>query len=156
VAHDEIRIEAMSRDDLDDVLVIEASGHPRPWTRAIFEEELQRECARLEVLRRGQGPALAFCNYWLVHDELHLLNIVIHPDERRKGYGRQLMRHLLAVAEDQDCGFITLEVRVSNSAAIALYEAMGFAQVGIRPNYYAAEKEDAAIMVLDLRPGDAG
>lgn len=140
--------------DLDAVLEIEAQSHPRPWTETMFREELEREWARLVVLREedesGTSRVVAFCNYWLVHDEIHLLNIATHDSARRRGVGRELLGHIIEFANDNDCRYVTLEVRKSNLAAQGLYEGAGFLAVGLRPRYYADNKEDAVIMLLDL------
>ena len=93
---------------------------------------------------------VAFCNYWLVRDEVHLLNIATHPDRRRRGYARFLMEHLLGFARRHKCRYITLEVRRSNEAALGLYRAYGFEPVGVRPNYYIEDREDAIVMLLEL------
>jgi ribosomal-protein-alanine N-acetyltransferase len=142
---------AMTVADLAEVLAIEAQSHPRPWTEAMFREELEREWARLDVVKDSEtGAVVAFCNYWLVHDEVHLLNIATDQAERRRGFGRQLLLHILDFARSQQCRYVTLEVRKSNSAAQGLYSAQGFESVGIRPRYYADNKEDAVIMLLEL------
>ncbi len=147
---------AMSEEDLEAVLEIEGQCHARPWTEAMFREELAREWARLVVVKEetdaGSAVVVAFCNYWLVHDEVHLLNIATHDGSRRRGIGRSLLSHIVGFAEDHGCRYVTLEVRKSNQAAQALYRGAGFLAVGHRPRYYADNKEDAVIMLLDLLP----
>ena len=148
------RVVAMSEEDLAAVLEIEEQSHPRPWTEAMFREELGREWAHLSVAKE-QAPSggfvvVAFCNYWLVHDEVHLLNIATHDSVRRQGVGRELLRHIIDFAVDHRCRYVTLEVRKSNAAAQGLYEGAGFQAVGLRPRYYADNKEDAVIMLLEL------
>jgi ribosomal-protein-alanine N-acetyltransferase len=140
----------MVASDLEEVLAIERSGHPGPWSESIFREELDREWARLVVASSEDVGVLGFCNFWLVHDEVHLLNIVVHPQARRRGIGRALMAHILEVARARHSRYLTLEVRRSNGAAIELYESLGFRTTGVRPNYYAAEREDALVMLLAL------
>lgn len=150
------RVVAMSEGDLDAVLEIEGQSHPRPWTEAMFRAELGREWARLVVVKEeseaGQSKVVAYCNYWLVHDEIHLLNIATHEASRRRGLGRELLSHIIAFGQQQSCRYVTLEVRKSNMAAQALYQGAGFQAVGLRPRYYADNKEDAVIMLLDLSP----
>ncbi len=145
----------MQRDDLAEVAEIEAASHRPPWPNQIFLEELEREWAYLDVVRvPGEGPersrVAAFCNYWLVRDEVHLLNIAVHPDHRRAGHGGRLMQRLVDFARARQCRFITLEVRKSNSQAIAMYRRFGFVAVGLRPRYYAEDGEDAIVMTLEL------
>jgi [ribosomal protein S18]-alanine N-acetyltransferase len=142
-------IEPMIAADLDDVDAIERHSFKAPWPRQVFVDELAREWARVDVARDA-GRVVGFCNYWLVKDEVHLLAIATHPDRRRAGVGRRLMDHLLAVARARASILVTLEVRRSNRPAIALYERLGFAPVGLRRAYYAEDREDAVVMTLDL------
>lgn len=144
----------MQRADLPEVLVIEAQAHPVPWTEGIFAEELERDWARLVVLKSAGGAVLGYSNYWLVHDEVHLLNIAVHQVHRSQGYGRQLLEHVLEFAIEHQCRFVTLEVRKSNEPALALYLRHGFTSVGVRPAYYADNKEDAIVMVRDFQAGE--
>jgi [ribosomal protein S18]-alanine N-acetyltransferase len=144
----------MREADLDGVLAIEHGAYRSPWTRQIFAEELEREWARLEVLRErdadGRSRVAGFINYWLVRDEVHLLNLAVDPERRRRGHGRRLMEHLLCFARRQKCRYVTLEVRRSNRAAIDLYKSLDFAPVGVRRNYYVEDQEDALVMLLEL------
>jgi len=152
-----LEISPMCEDDLDEVVAIENRAFRSPWTKQIFREELSREWAYLEVVRErgagGKSEVVAFCNYWLVRDEVHLLNIATHPERRRRGYGRFLMEHLLDFARRHKCRYITLEVRRSNEAALTLYRSFQFEAVGVRPNYYVEDREDAIVMLLEL-PGE--
>ncbi len=145
-------VRAMAHEDLPAVLAIEAESHPAPWTEKIFVEELAREWARLMVvaLPQGESSVVAFCNYWLVADELHLLNICCALEHRRKGHAQLLMQHMLKVARDRECRLITLEVRASNVGAIAMYERYQFERAGVRPGYYSDNQEDALVMLLHL------
>lgn len=135
--------------DLDAVDEIERHSFRTPWPAKVFAEELNREWARVDVARQ-RGRVVGFVDYWLVHDEIHLLAIASHPDVRRRGIGGRLLDHLLALGRDRKFALITLEVRRSNLPAIALYERAGFATVGVRPRYYAEDNEDALVMTLQL------
>jgi [ribosomal protein S18]-alanine N-acetyltransferase len=88
--------------------------------------------------------------FWLVHDEVHVLNIATALEARRRGIGRALMEAAAAAGRARGATLATLEVRRSNTAAITLYRALGYRQVGIRPNYYTDEGEDAIVMVVEL------
>jgi ribosomal-protein-alanine N-acetyltransferase len=88
--------------------------------------------------------------FWVVHDEVHVLNVATALAARRRGIGRALMEAAEAEGRRRGCRISTLEVRRSNAPAIALYRTMGYRQVGIRPNYYAEEKEDAIVMVRTI------
>ena len=105
--------------------------------------------AHVDVLRLHE-EVVGFCNYWLVHDEVHLLNIAIAPARRRQGLARRLMDELLDFARRHECTTVILEVRKSNRAAIELYHSYGFEAVGLRPRYYVEDREDALVMSLSL------
>jgi ribosomal-protein-alanine N-acetyltransferase len=155
----DIEIVPMRVEDLDEVLEIERHGHPSPWSRQVFAEELEREWARIEVVRerddRGTSRVVAFCNYWIVRDEIHILNVATHPERRRRGHGARLLEHLLAFARSNDSRYLTLEVRKSNVGAIALYQRFEFVSVGVRPLYYVENREDAIVMALELGPRES-
>jgi ribosomal-protein-alanine N-acetyltransferase len=137
--------------DLDQVMEIERLSFRTPWSRQVFLEEIDREWARLDALRpRGGGAAVAFGNYWLVRDEVHLLNLATHPDSRRCGLGSLLLDHVIAFARRRGCRYVTLEVRRGNAAALGLYRKFGFRPVGVRPRYYVEDGEDAIVMLLEL------
>jgi [ribosomal protein S18]-alanine N-acetyltransferase len=135
--------------DLDEVMEIERLAFRNPWSRQIFIEELERSWAHLEVVRDGPRVA-AFCNYWLVRDEVHLLNIAVHPDARHHGHAARLMAHIIEFGRRHRCRYVTLEVRRSNRGAVKLYRSFGFRPVGIRAHYYVEDGEDAIVMLLDL------
>jgi ribosomal-protein-alanine N-acetyltransferase len=149
-----VEIVPMVEDDIDAVMEIERGAYRSPWSRKIFTEEMHREWARLEVVRErdahGSSHVVAYCNYWLVRDEVHLLNLATHADKRRHGYGRALLAHLIDFGRRHRCRYVTLEVRRSNTGAIVLYKGFGFQIVGVRLNYYVEDKEDALVMLLEL------
>jgi ribosomal-protein-alanine N-acetyltransferase len=150
-----LEIVPMRPADLDEVLEIERLSHRSPWPRQVFIEELSRDWAHLVVLkerRQGGLTAVAFCNFWVVRDEVHVLNVATHPDERRKGHASRVLEHVLAFAARHACRYLTLEVRRGNQGAIKLYRQFGFRPVGIRPNYYVEDGEDAIVMLLELAP----
>lgn len=153
---DELVIVPMVAADIDAVVDIENRSSPTPWPAQLFLEDLARDWAHVVLVRRapasdGAGPVLGFASYWLVHDELHLLNLAAHPEHRRRGVGRRLMRHLIEVARGRGCRYVTLEVRRGNHAAQALYQGHGFEAMGLRARYYS-DGEDAIVMTLTL-PG---
>jgi len=142
----------MKAADLDDIMDIERQSFRAPWSRQVFVEELDRDWAYVDVLkeRRGEAQVLAFVNYWLVRDEVHVLNVAAHPDARRQGHASRLLEHVIAFANRNKCRYVTLEVRRSNAGAIRLYRKYGFRPVGVRPNYYVEDNEDAIVMLLEL------
>ena len=84
-------------------------------------------------------------------DEGQITNIAVHPDHRRKGYGAAITRALLRHAKDAKLESVSLEVRVSNTAAIELYKKAGFAEAGRRKGFYAKPTEDALVMVCKIK-----
>ncbi|HET6613780.1 MAG TPA: ribosomal protein S18-alanine N-acetyltransferase [Kofleriaceae bacterium] len=148
-------IAPMAAGDIDAVAAIEARCYRAPWPRQVFVDELSHPWAHLDVIRAGMdagGPpvVVAYASYWLVKDEVHLLNLAVDPAHRRRGHARALLGHVIAFAEAHRCRFVTLEVRRSNTAARSLYAGCGFVAVGVRPNYYVQDREDAVVMTLDF------
>jgi ribosomal-protein-alanine N-acetyltransferase len=138
-----------SNGDIDSIDEIEQHSFKSPWPRDTFKAELLREWARLDVARAG-GKLVAFCNYWLVTTELHILAIATHPDYRGRGIARHILDHVLGVARTAGCSLATLEVRRSNVPAINLYERAGFKTVHVRARYYQDDDEDARVMLRGL------
>lgn len=154
---DAYTIEPLCAEDIDALMGVANACFPVPWSAKTFTDELSRAQARIDGLRATPGgPLLAFIDYWIVLDEIHLLNVATLPDERRKGHARRLMDHMLRVARGSGCRAVLLEVRRSNTAALALYQAYGFRSVGLRAGYYPDNGEDAVLMTLDLEPSGSG
>jgi ribosomal-protein-alanine N-acetyltransferase len=144
-------VASMERDDIDAVMEIERLSFSAPWSPEALAEELARAWAHIDVVRdQADSAVIAFANYWLVADELHILNIATHPRERRQGHATRLLAHMIEIARRQPCRLITLEVRRSNAGAQRLYRRFAFRAVGVRPNYYAEDQEDAIVMLLEL------
>ena len=136
--------------DLDEVMAIERESFRSPDSAKVFLEEMARDWAHVDVVRDPERRVVAFSNYWVVADEVHLLNLATHPSERRSGHASRLLGRIIDVGRERQCRFVTLEVRRSNAAALRLYRRFGFRAVGVRPNYYAEDQEDAIVMLLDL------
>ncbi|HEY0715342.1 MAG TPA: ribosomal protein S18-alanine N-acetyltransferase [Polyangia bacterium] len=146
-------LQPMRETDLDEVMEIEQRSFRSPWSRPVFLEELGRPWAFLDVVRTsGEGGVVAFCNYWRVADEVHLLKVATHPDFRGLGLGARLLGHICSFGRTHACRLVTLEVRRSNETAQRLYRRFGFQSVGIRPNYYVDDNEDALVMLRSLEP----
>jgi [ribosomal protein S18]-alanine N-acetyltransferase len=114
-------------------------------TETQLREELERSWARLRVARR-EDDIVGYTLFWHVADEVHLLNVAVAPDARRSGIGRALVEDIITYARDHAAAKILLEVRASNAAAIALYEALGFERFNVRKRYYD-DGEDCVEMV---------
>jgi ribosomal-protein-alanine N-acetyltransferase len=144
-------IEAMEAADLDAVMEIERLSFRAPWSRQVFLEELSRDWAHVDIVRdAATDKVVAFANYWLVADEVHVLNLATHPQARQMGHASRMMAHMIDFARRQLCRYVTLEVRRSNAGALRLYRRFAFRAIGVRPNYYAEDQEDAIVMLLDL------
>ena len=149
-----LQVLPMRPTDLDAVCSIAEASFPVPWTRGTFLQEIERDWAVTRVIKRGRVPELCgFIAYWVVSDEIHLHNIAVRTDLRRRGYASELLRDMVRDARERSAKVVWLEVRSGNLPAIALYRDLGFEQVGIRRNYYADNDEDAVIMALRLDRG---
>ena len=138
--------------DLDGIQEVDRLSFPSPWTRAMYEEELQHPgTAFIIVLRTGTTPVAGYCSYRLVADELQVNNVAVRPEHRGKGYGRALVQS--ALGHGRAAGALTalLEVRRSNLAARCLYLSLGFVPVGERPRYYRHPEEDALVLARAVR-----
>jgi [ribosomal protein S18]-alanine N-acetyltransferase len=149
-----LRFRKMRTEDVVRVMEIERDGFRHPWSRELIERELGHAWSTI-LLATEAGPSgreivLGFVVFWLVHDEVHVLNIATALEARRRGVGRALMHEAAESGRRRGARLATLEVRRSNAGAIALYVSLGYRQVGIRPNYYTDEGEDAIVMVVDL------
>ncbi len=151
-----LRVVAATPEDLDEIMVIEERSFVTPWTAESIAEEISRSWSIFRVLRDGAGELCAYLNFWVVYDELHILNIATHPDHRRNGYARLLMAELLTEARDNAANEIVLEVRRSNEGAQQLYESLGFSRIGVRPKYYGDSGEDALVYSLKIQPPEEG
>ncbi|NVK11597.1 MAG: ribosomal protein S18-alanine N-acetyltransferase [Gammaproteobacteria bacterium] len=133
---------------LTSILSIEEQAHSHPWSKANILSAIASK--RTTVMGAFFGEQLAgYAVFDCVIDEASLQNLSVHPKFQRKGIGRQLVQSIFE--EYPQTQHVFLEVRISNKPAIALYEAMEFAELGVRPNYYPSKnggKEDALLMAL--------
>lgn len=154
IAQPPVAFRAMRASDLEAVIAIEQSAYPFPWTRGIFRDCLGvgHECRVLAQEHRiiGYGVLSAAAG------EAHLLNVCVAPAEQRHGHGRRLVLRMLDLARWHRAERVFLEVRPSNTAAIALYDVLGFNEIGRRPGYYPGTRgrEDAIVMAMELLPAE--
>ena len=144
----------MREDDLDTVMRIEVRAYPFPWTAGIF-----RDCLRAGYpawVLAQDGRIFGYGVLSIAAGEAHVLNVCIDPDDQGQSHGRRLLRALVHAARGQGAQRVFLEVRPSNSGAIALYHDEGFNEIGRRPRYYPARdgREDAIVMARELVADD--
>ena len=117
--------------------------------------ELVEDGRHQPVLALLDGEPVGFALVWVIADERHLVNFAVEPRHRRAGIGRQMLSGVVERAREEGARMITLEVRSTNEAALALYRDFGFIEVALRPRYYPDTREDAVIMLLELpQPGE--
>ena len=139
--------------DLAEVQVIEVRSFPNPWHKSTFLGEIQnRSIAHPYVAEAGAG-IIGYIMFWLIRDEAQVNNVAVHPEWRGRGVGERLMRFALDKVRGLGGSFVTLEVRRSNSSAVALYEKLGFTLMGVRKGYYQNPADDALVLGLDLSAG---
>ncbi|MCD1649041.1 ribosomal protein S18-alanine N-acetyltransferase [Marinobacter adhaerens] len=150
VLHADLLVRPLAPDDVPAVLDIERQGYSHPWSESVFLDCFKDNYRLWGVCHGDMLMAYAVVAYFV--DEAHLLNICVHPRGRGEGVGRYLLRHVLATAAHEGMSQLLLEVRVSNHAAIALYQSEGFHEIGQRPGYYPAAngREDARVLMRAL------
>ncbi|MDD5344852.1 MAG: ribosomal protein S18-alanine N-acetyltransferase, partial [Smithella sp.] len=142
----EVTIDLMDKADLPQILAIERQSFPSPWTAGMFTRELESShsvCLTARINIEGKSIVGAYIIFWLVADEVHLHNLAVKKEFRRKGLAFGLMEVMKEIAGENAITAQTLEVRESNIEAIKLYQKCGFVVEGIRPLYYAETHEDA-------------
>lgn len=172
----EIRIRVATEEDIDAMTELDATCFSAPWSRASFEAELTTNQLAWYLIAEELIPSfedtedesygdahegrvgllIGYAGLWAIEDEGHITNVAVHPDYRRMGLGSILVDMLIAQTRKEGLRRFTLEVRVSNRAAISLYEKFGFVSAGIRKGYYEDNNEDAMIMWLEAEEHPQG
>ncbi|GAA3909297.1 ribosomal protein S18-alanine N-acetyltransferase [Litoribacillus peritrichatus] len=139
------------KSDLNDILRVEQTGYPFPWSQGVFQDCFKPNYYFLVL----ESSAIGLMGYSVVSNivgEAHLLNICIDDKFREQGFGQYLLEQTIAHCISDACELMLLEVRVSNGSAIHLYQKLGFTELGIRKNYYPGEggREDALVLQLPL------
>jgi ribosomal-protein-alanine N-acetyltransferase len=152
-------LQPMQADHLDRICRIEGASFSNPWPRESFLGDLRSPHARCIVALIDE-LVVGYAIGWFVLDELHVLNLAVEPEHRRRGIGKRLLQDLLDAAQRRGCRYAALELRSSNQPAGRLYQEYGFRPVAVRKKYYRHPTEDAVIMWLDLDlgtpPGSSG
>lgn len=140
----------MTENDLDAVMAIEPHIYSHPWSRGNFSDSLLSGYSAWVLL--DGTTIIGYALMMMVLDEAHLLNLSVAKSYQKKGLGRLLLEHMIAIAKRHDAANMFLEVRPSNISAIALYENIGFNEMAVRRGYYPAHqgREDAVLMGLAI------
>ncbi len=148
-----------SVDDPPALAALETACHTHPWTELQFREEVAYGPPNAVLVLRG-APApsepwrgvRAYCVYRVIVDEMHILNVAVAPDRRRRGLARWLLGVAMRQAARSGSRRALLEVRSSNVGALGLYEGLGFTRFGLRRDYYREPREDAVVLGLEALP----
>ncbi len=145
-----VNIVPMTADHLEELERLERICFSRPWSRKMLAEELDNECAAFLVAEDpGTKEVVGYAGLLVMADEGYITNVAVFPEYRRRGVAGQIIAVFDNFARGNRLAFLTLEVRPSNAAAIALYRSFGFEEVGRRKNYYDLPKEDALILTKE-------
>lgn len=155
VAPAPVEVRVMRREDIPAVMVVETGAYEFPWSAGIFRDciAVGHECWVLT--QRGRLIGHGVLSFGA--GEAHLLNLCVAASEQGCGHGQHMLRRLIDLARWHGTERIFLEVRPSNAAAVHIYHAVGFKDIGRRPGYYPARRgrEDAIVMELELTPANA-
>jgi ribosomal-protein-alanine N-acetyltransferase len=146
---EEMQCVVCTKDDLDDLVLIEQSSFSDPWTRKMLEETLDNPlcvCAGIKIA----GRLVGYASMYHILSEGQILSIAVLPEYRRRGIAGTLFDAFHKYAKDNQMENFYLEVRVSNEAAISFYTKLGFKPAGIRKSYYSSPTEDAMLMEMQI------
>lgn len=149
-----IRTRKLELGDLDAIERIERASYPAPWSRAMFTSELAKPSSISLAALDEHDRLLGYLVLSRFVDAWHVMNVAVDPAWRRRGIASALLERLFELTGADNRRGYTLEVRVSNHAAIRLYEQFGFRSKGIRRGYYTDNREDALIMWRDAEPSE--
>jgi len=143
----EIKIQPMQKSEVDDVLKIEEQAYgDHHWSKDSFYGELLNDLAYYYSAFDKNGDLVGYAGSWQILDEAHITTIAVKPEFKRKKIGEALLDRIIQECYKNEIKYVTLEVRVSNIAAISLYEKYSFKSLGTRKGYYQNNNEDALIM----------
>ena len=145
----DVEITKFRRRHLRKVLSIETRVYPRPWSASLFLSELAQRSTRSYIVARVEGEVVGYAGMMFTGLEAHITNIAVDPTFHGRKVGSRLLLTLITEAIARGAETVSLEVRVSNLAAQAMYEKFGFVVMGTRKGYYIETKEDAFVMVAE-------
>jgi [ribosomal protein S18]-alanine N-acetyltransferase len=146
-----IELRRLTLADLGDIERIERTAYPTPWSRSMFAGELAKPSS-ISLGAVDADEEFALVGYLIISryvDAWHVMNVAVDPPYRRRGVATLMLEELFKLTVDDGRRGYTLEVRVSNASAIALYEQLGFHATGVRRGYYTDNREDALVMWKD-------
>ena len=135
----------MTADDISQVAEIERQIFSIPWSEKAFKDSMESDNT-IYIVAKEDNNVTGYAGMYLSFEEGNITNVAVNPSSRRKGIGEKIVRDILNRAYEKGVRDVFLEVRETNSAAIALYEKIGFKEEGIRKNFYEKPKENALIM----------
>jgi ribosomal-protein-alanine N-acetyltransferase len=152
---DEVEIGEMKEADLDRVVAIEKRSFIAPWSKRLFRETISFPLSfNLVIRKRVDNEVVGYANFYVIGNEVQVLNIAIDPESRKKGCAAKLLGYAIGVLSADKAKEFFLEVRTSNADAIRLYQDFGFEKIGIRKKYYTETNEDALVMRLKVEHGE--
>lgn len=149
-----MKIVRMEETHIPALAVLERQCFHAPWSEQSLREELEM-AGTVFLVAVEDGKVLGYVGCQTVLDEGYITNVAVSPDARRRGIARALLCRLTDAAHKRGLAFVTLEVRASNAAAVALYAGQGYEKVGVRKGYYRNPEEDAILMTRYLEAPDA-
>ncbi|MCF8001433.1 MAG: ribosomal protein S18-alanine N-acetyltransferase [Halanaerobiales bacterium] len=149
----QISLDVMKENDIQKVLKIEREAFSNPWNVKFFKEELRHNAFALYLKAQIEGEIIGYVGCWFKNhaNEVHIVNLAVKKEFRRKGIGTYLIKEIIDMSKNLQTDFVTLEVRVTNKAAIKLYQELGFKKAGLTPHYYLDNDEDALLMKKEIR-----
>lgn len=135
-----------SPDDVKQIALVEKNAQPAPWDELVFKNEFGVKVSNIWVCLDSEKTVVAFIVFWIVVDEVHILNVAVHDKARRRGIASAFINQLKLESERTFKTVLSLEVRASNTAAQLLYAGLGFKTIARRKAYYSDNGEDAIIL----------
>ncbi len=131
------------------VAELERVSSLHPWSEALVRAELERSAPDAVLVLEARSGIVGYCAFRIVLDEMHVMNLAVHPERRRRGLGRLLLGKALASAARAGATRALLEVRAGNAEARALYTESGFVPLAVRKRYYSDPPDDALVLVRE-------